>query len=99
MDEFVEARLCNENAEDGTKCNCRPKMVLTCQEEDILVRMRKIKDEVRSIIEFTGPSEQAPTRLDELRAKWEELETRLDQAIDNKFIMLGHRPPTVGFGE
>lgn len=93
MNEFIEAELCNPTAEDGTKCNCRPKMVLSCQEEDILGRMRKIKTEVRSIIEFTESSGHAPTRLEELRTQWADLETRLDTAIDNKLIMLGHRTP------
>jgi DNA repair exonuclease SbcCD ATPase subunit len=78
-------------------------MVLTCKEEQILGKMRELKSDVRTITErlseikgrFTngGTPElhSLSNRLDELRAEWRDWSAKLDEAIEHKLVMLGHR--------
>ncbi len=87
-------------------CDCRPKMYLTREEESILSELREIKQEVRLIMDklktvaaettaAQGSAELSDLsgRLETLRHAWNGWETRLDQAIEDKLIMLGHRQP------
>jgi predicted nuclease with TOPRIM domain len=37
--------------------------------------------------------ERLSGRLEALRAQWKEWEQRLEEAVERKLIMLGHRPP------
>jgi hypothetical protein len=37
--------------------------------------------------------EELSGRLEEMRTQWKQWEKRLDEAIENKLIMLGHRQP------
>jgi hypothetical protein len=106
MPTFYEASDgCSETAL-GSGCDCRPKMYLTKEEESILSELREIKQEVRLIMDkikmvaaetgaATGSVELSDLsgRLDTLREVWRGWETRLDQAIEDKLIMLGHRQP------
>jgi hypothetical protein len=90
----------------GSGCDCRPKMYLTREEEVILSELREIKQEVRLIMDkikmvaaetgaTTGSVELSDLsgRLDTLKEAWSGWETKLDQAIEDKLIMLGHRQP------
>jgi predicted nuclease with TOPRIM domain len=87
-------------------CDCRPKMYLTKEEESILSELREIKQEVRLLMDkikmvaaetgtATGSVELSDLsgRLDTLREAWSGWENKLDQAIEDKLIMLGHRQP------
>jgi hypothetical protein len=83
-------------------------MVLSCEEEAILGRMRHIKEQVRPIADrlqelhgnmSASPSEhgsewgQLSMQLEDLRGQWREWTDRLDAAIERKLIALGHREP------
>jgi predicted nuclease with TOPRIM domain len=84
-------------------------MVLTCEEESILGRMRNIKEQVRPIadrlFELQGNVSARPqdsdsewarlsAQLEDLRTQWKEWSERLEGAIERKLIALGHREPT-----
>lgn len=108
---FVESCGCNPfpGPEPGSVCTgCNPNMVLTCEEESILGRMRQIKDQVRPIAdrlnELQGKVSGSPSgydaewaglsaQLEDLRSQWREWTTRLEDAIERKLIALGHREP------
>lgn len=86
---------------------CAPKLAVTPEEESILAEMRAIKEQVRPIAEklkgieqsmksaTEEPSEWAELsrRLQDLRTQWKKWENELEQAIERKLILLGHREP------
>ena len=96
----------------GQGCaGCSPNMILTCEEEAILTKMREIKAQVgpiadklngiqkdmgESVGEF-GPADLESDwhalndQLQELRNQWQNWQTRLEDAINKKLIILGHR--------
>ncbi len=89
-------------------CDCSPKQYLTCQEEAVLKQLKDVKEQARSVMdqmkEFTSDSNfpadaekskvrYLSERLDELRNRWSELEVKLDEAIEEKLVRLGHREP------
>ena len=96
----------------GQGCaGCSPNMILTCEEEAILAKMREIKaqvgpiaDKLNNIQKDMGESvgEFGPVdlesdwhalndQLQELRNQWRNWQTRLEEAINKKLIILGHR--------
>ncbi len=102
--------------ESDPRCGCGLKEVLTAEEECILAKMREIKEQVRPIAEklkdvqsHIGESsavESVPEfpvlsgQLEELRLQWKDWEKKLEDAIERKLIMLGHResrqvPPSI----
>ncbi len=104
----------NINSSSEPCCDCRPKMILTYEEEAILKKLRDIKAKVRPIAETLkgvemrrfDRKEPDPTslegewirlsgELDELRSAWNEWEVKLENAIEHKWILLGHREPLV----
>lgn len=96
---------------EGAACpGCHPSMVLTCEEEAILGRMRLIKEQVHPIAdrlhelhghlsvshgEHGSEWTELSAQLEDLRAQWREWSARLEDAIDKKLIALGHREPRV----
>jgi len=83
-------------------------MILTCEEEAILGRMRELKEQVHPIAvrlrelqeQVSSPtgepgSEWAAlsTHLEDLRNQWTDWTAKLEAAIDRKLIALGHREP------
>ncbi len=96
----------------GQGCQgCSPNMILTCEEESILGKMREIKEKVapltnqliniqkemgESVGEF-GPNDLESDwhalndQLQELRRQWQSWQARLENAINKKLILLGHR--------
>jgi hypothetical protein len=99
---------------EGESCKaCSPNMAVTCEEVDILSRMREIKHEVRAVAgklkdvrKHMGESFAEPKtgsdgaewhelsgQLEDLRSRWKEWEYRLQDAIERKLILLGHREP------
>jgi len=109
MDERIEtfAGVCGCAASgEGIGCEpCPPKMLLTPEEEEILARMRQLKEQVRPIAaklheirrefgtEADGGWTELSGRLDSLRNEWKQWEEKLDDAIEQKLIALGHREP------
>jgi hypothetical protein len=99
--------------EEGVCKPCSPNMTVTCEELNILSRMREIKHEARSIdqkmkdirkhmakpIEPAAPAEPTPEwtdlslQLEGLRANWKDWEHKLQEAIEQKLVLLGHREP------
>ncbi len=87
-------------------CDCKPKNYLTQEEEAILNHLREIKEHAHRIMakmntggerEHTGESENftgLSSELDQLRQQWSEWADRLDQAMDRKMVMLGHKDPS-----
>ena len=90
---------------------CSPNMILTCEEEAILRKMREIKEQVapitnklsniqkemgESIGEF-GPVDLESDwhvlngQLQDLRNQWQSWQARLENAVEKKLILLGHR--------
>jgi hypothetical protein len=93
---------------DGDVCGtCAPNLALSFEEEAILGKMRAFKEQVRPITgrlkelqgglgETAGSSAEwieLSARLEALRTEWKDWEFKLDEAIENKLITLGHRPP------
>lgn len=95
-------------SEDDPRCGCGFKQYVTYEEESILARMREIKDQVRPVAKklkevqtYMGNSVELETspefagiyaQLKELRREWKDWERKLEDAIERKLIMLGHRP-------
>jgi len=90
---------------------CSPNMILSCEEEVILGKMREIKEQVapianklsniqkemgESIGEF-GPVDLESDwhvlngQLQDLRNQWQSWQARLENAVNKKLILLGHR--------
>lgn len=95
-------------AEKEECCGCGLGQVVTGQEEAILAKMRELKDQVRPLVlkmktlqSTVGESShevfpefaQLSTELENLRLQWKEWEQKLEDAIEAKLIMLGHRNP------
>jgi vacuolar-type H+-ATPase subunit I/STV1 len=96
-------------SEDDPRCGCVLKEVVTREEEEILAKMREIKEDVRPVANKlrdvqasmgkTGQGEPSSEfarsyeQIEELRREWKEWERKLEEAIERKMIMLGHRPP------
>ncbi len=95
-------------AEKEECCGCGLGQVVTGQEEAILAKMRELKDQVRPLVlkmktlqSTVGESShevfpefaQLSTELENLRLQWKEWEQKLEDAIESKLIMLGHRNP------
>jgi hypothetical protein len=117
MDKPYESCGCHPYVSSGdnpTCAPCSPNMILTCQEESILGKLREIKETARGIeerlqklgsvsAEFpSGEAERHESELmrlsgelDELRNQWHGWTKKLDEAIERKWILLGHReaPP------
>jgi DNA repair exonuclease SbcCD ATPase subunit len=90
---------------------CSPNMILTCEEEAILTKMREIKAQVAPIAEkltsiqkdmgeSVGGFSPVDTesdwhalndQLQELRNQWQNWQALLEEAINKKLILLGHR--------
>jgi len=82
-------------------------MVLTHEEEFILGRMRAVKVQLRSMAERLkelqdlkrqSPQAQAEwkdlsTRLEGLCAQWKKWQKKLEEAVEQKLIVLGHHNP------
>lgn len=70
---------------------------------DVKSQVRSLTDKMNEIRETFGPQGITPSgeseselarlsgQLDELRSQWKVWETKLDEAIERKLIMLGHR--------
>jgi hypothetical protein len=88
-------------------CACTPNQVLTCDEEVILSRMRSLKDQLRVLTEEmnnlqnrmgAGAGEQPngelaklSDQLNDLRTQWSDWQNKLEDAIERKWVLLGHR--------
>ncbi|MCX5861363.1 MAG: hypothetical protein NTW27_04485 [Deltaproteobacteria bacterium] len=86
---------------------CAPKSAVTPEEESVLAEMRAIKEQVRTIAErlkkveasmkgtFVQQSEwtELSGRLEDLRTQWKTWEDKLEEAIERKLVLLGHRDP------
>jgi chromosome segregation ATPase len=85
-------------------------MILTCEEESILAKLREIKETARGVeerLQKLGTSggdfpkaeaerhelelRQLSGELDELRNQWANWTKKLDEAIEKKWVLLGHR--------
>ncbi|MBI5250024.1 MAG: hypothetical protein HY912_11065 [Desulfomonile tiedjei] len=96
-------------SEEDPRCGCGLKEVLTYEEESILAKMREIKEQVRPVAQKlkdvqaqmgrSAKIESAPefagvyAQIEELRREWQDWERKLEDAIERKLIMLGHRQP------
>jgi hypothetical protein len=101
-----QAREIAEEATESIVCPST-KMALTYEEEVILGQMRAVKEQVRPIAErlkeLQYVVEQFPqaeaewkdlsTRMEGLRAQWKDWERKLEEAVEQKLITLGHRSP------
>jgi len=92
---------------EGAECPECPsrKMALTHEEVAILGRMRAVKEKARPVAEklkrLQYVMEQSPqaeaewkdlsVRLEVLRAQWRDWEKKLEEAVEQKLIILGHR--------
>lgn len=97
----------DETAPPGEECAaCQPKTVMTEEEKSILDRLREIKEEVRPVTDrlkelktaqssdqSNGEYDRLVTRLEDLRSQWADWQEKLDRAIEEKLIRLGHREP------
>jgi hypothetical protein len=113
MPEFIETTVqCNPFAvvsDDDPSCGCGLKDVVTREEEEILAKMREIKDQVRPVAnklrevqasmaqpasgETSSEFAGIYAQIEELRREWKDWEKKLEAAIERKMIMLGHRTP------
>ncbi|HMK34537.1 MAG TPA: hypothetical protein VK463_05690 [Desulfomonilaceae bacterium] len=88
---------------EAQSCGCAPNVAFTCQEEAILGKMREMKSEVRNLAnrmkEIRNSMDEhesmewvrLSSQLEEMRSQWKVWETKLDDAIERKLILLGHR--------
>ncbi len=117
VDKFNASCGCHpyvSSAENPTCAPCSPNMILTCEEEGILGKLREIKETARGVEEklqklgrsgggFSVPEaegheselRQLSGELDELRTRWDDLSRRLEEAIERKWILLGHREASI----
>lgn len=96
-----------EPYEEAACSVCAPKSAVTPEEESILAEMRAIKEQVRPIaqrlkgleLSLRGTTEgqhewnELCGKLQDFRTQWKKWEKELEQAIERKLILLGHREP------
>lgn len=90
------------SCEPNVALTCEEELILgkmreiKTQVHSIMNRMKELKEAMPEI-EVPGSAESQPelvqllSQLEDLRNRWQEWETKLNEAIEKKLILLGHR--------